>query len=57
MVQFKLSSKTKEILFARPNPSNVNLKKERPVSIFFNFEGHGDTITLNVSCGVEVGFA
>ncbi|EFX86909.1 hypothetical protein DAPPUDRAFT_235674 [Daphnia pulex] len=38
-----------------PFPSNVNLKKERQVSIFFNFEGHGDTITLNVSCGVEVG--
>jgi hypothetical protein len=26
----------------RPIPSNVNLKKERPVCIFFTLEGHGD---------------
>jgi hypothetical protein len=31
-----------DIGFCRPIPSNVNLKKERPVCIFFTLEGHGD---------------
>jgi hypothetical protein len=28
--------------FCRPIPSNVNLKKEKPVCISFIFEGHGN---------------
>jgi hypothetical protein len=31
-----------DIGFCRPIPSNVNLKKERPVCISFTLEGHGD---------------
>ncbi len=31
-----------DIGFCRPIPSNANLKKERPVCIFFTLEGHGD---------------
>ncbi len=30
------------LVFCRPIPSNVNLKKEKPVCISFTFEGHGD---------------
>jgi hypothetical protein len=37
--------------FCRPIPSNVNLKKERPVCISFTFEGHGDH-SLRKTCHV-----
>jgi hypothetical protein len=58
-----------DIGFCRPIPSNVNLKKERPVCISFTLEGHGgevgwgrhvlhhyqvDTIAARLKRGVRV---
>ncbi|EFX84006.1 hypothetical protein DAPPUDRAFT_239223 [Daphnia pulex] len=40
--QFACPSRLKVAGNITPNPSNVNLKKERPVCISFIFEGHGD---------------
>jgi hypothetical protein len=41
--------------FCRPIPSNVNLKKERPVCISSNLEGHGDHFVKLACGGLEVG--
>ncbi|EFX87018.1 hypothetical protein DAPPUDRAFT_235872 [Daphnia pulex] len=50
---FACPSRLKVAWNITPIPSNVNLQKEREVCIFFTLEGHGDTITLNLPCGVE----
>jgi hypothetical protein len=43
-----------DFAYCRPIPRNVNLKKERPVYIFFTLEGRNKNV--NVSCdGGEVG--